>query len=70
MKQQDLGFDAPHLTLYFLFTAAVSSSFRTNFFLRASEINKAESSSRRDVQPRLYLKKKEKHHEEYFTTGK
>lgn len=34
---------------------AMSSSFRVNFFLRASEIREAESSSRREVQPRLYL---------------
>lgn len=41
---------------YFL-TEAVSSSFRTNFFLRASEIRVAESSSLRDVQPLLYLQR-------------
>lgn len=40
---------------YFRFTASVSSSFKTNFFLRASEIREAESSSLRDVQPLLYL---------------
>lgn len=40
---------------YFLFTEAASSSFRTNFFLRASEISEAESSSLREVQPLLYL---------------
>lgn len=39
----------------YFFTEAVSSSFRTNFLLRASEIKLAESSSLRDVQPLLYL---------------
>lgn len=39
----------------YFFAEAVSSSFRTNFFLSASEIRVAESSSLRDVQPLLYL---------------
>lgn len=41
----------------YFFTEAASSSFRTNFFLRASEIKVAESSSLRDVQPLLYLQR-------------
>lgn len=40
---------------YFRVIEAVSSSFKTNFFLKASEIRVAESSSLRDVQPLLYL---------------
>jgi len=33
----------------------MSSSFRTNFFLNASDIREAESSSLSEVHPRLYL---------------
>lgn len=46
-------------TAYFL--GAVSSSFSTNFFLRTSEMREAESSSLKDVHPRLYLLGSRKH---------
>lgn len=52
-----LGLDG-NLPGYFHLTGAESSSFRTNFFLRASEIKEAESSSLRDVQPLLYLQRR------------
>lgn len=55
MEQQDRVLTINTGSGYFRFTEAVSSSFRTNFFLRASEIKVAESSSLRDVQPLLYL---------------
>lgn len=37
------------------FLILMSSSFRTNFFLNASDIREAESSSLSEVHPRLYL---------------
>lgn len=43
-------------SFYFRGTAATSSSFKVNFFRRASEISVAESSSLSDVQPLLYLR--------------
>lgn len=56
MGQQDRVLMINFSSGYFRFIEEVSSSFRTNFFLRASEIRVAESSSLRDVQPLLYLK--------------